>query len=80
MLLVETEPVSLATLSSTLQEELAFSLEIDLGLLILLDRVFFPSEAVVQLVEDEAGSKEVPESFTPVRRNLLCFCVSSFAL
>ena len=83
MLLVETEPVSLATLSSTLQEELlAFSsLETDdLGLFILDRALFLPSEPWVQLVEDAAGSKEVPESFTPVRRNLLCFWVCSFAL
>jgi len=75
MLLVETDPVSLPTLSSALQEELRFSWETDLGLLIL-DRGFFPSEAVgvsVQLVEEEAESMEVAESFTPVRRNLLCF-------
>jgi len=73
MLLVETEPVSLPTLSSALQEELRFSLEIDLGVLIL-DRAFFPSVSVsVQLVEEEAESKEFAESFTPVRRNLLCF-------
>ena len=82
MLLVETEPVSLAMFSSTLQEELTFSTETDLGLFIL-ERDLLASELVtlsVVLVDDEARSKEVPESFTPVRRNLLCFWVCSLAL
>lgn len=37
MLLVETEPVSLAMLSSTMQEELAFSLETDVGIMFAFD-------------------------------------------
>jgi hypothetical protein len=37
MLLVEAEPVSLAMLSSILQEELTFSLETDLGIMFAFD-------------------------------------------
>jgi hypothetical protein len=78
MLLVETEPVSLAMLSSAMQEELAFSLETDLGIMFAFDLDWFLGSEPI-LVDDESGSKELLESFTPERRNLLCFCVCSFA-
>lgn len=74
MLLVETEPVSLAMLSSKLQEELAFSFEADLGIM------FGFEYREPLLADDESVSKELFESFTPDRRNLLCFSVCSFAL
>lgn len=66
MLLVETDPVSLAAAAMLQEEVVRFSLETDdlMGLLFVFDR---------ELVDDESGSKEVVESLTPVRRNLLCF-------
>jgi hypothetical protein len=91
MLLVEIEPLSLTWFSSKVyavvadavstEGELRISLEFFRHgwWFLLLVVLMFESKLLVE-VDDAVCREEEAESFTPVRRNLLCFWVCSLAL